>query len=878
MNTRYFVVSAFALSLAACSGGGRSPENRNVGTLTANADSAIAGNATPTTIDVLANDTHTGSITVELGSFAAASTQGGSVALDDNGTPNDASDDKLVYSAPSSSFSGTDTFVYVATDEFGNTSSATVTLNVANSAPPQPAMNCDTTAPGAGQFCFEGQLTSEVDGEIIDFSVFMPDTAAFATAAAACTSAASASDGVGCVPLLIHSHGFGGSKYSDFSNPQTFLDVQIAQKAWDSGYIVITYSQRGFGNSGGIIELMSPEIEGEDFKSLVNWAITHLREDFIFNGTNDVVTAFDTSDACHTAPKPAPSCNTAAWGDSLLMVAANQARVDPNAANIETDAVADPAIGTVGYSYGGGYQFNAQRVDPRLDAIMPMGTWHDLRYALSINDNPKTVWIELLTSFAIQGSQRPLPPFLVDAGVEARAANTKPDDAPHNKSKQVSTTNGNVLAPNGPVSYCQPGQEGIDLRLAGNTPINADLFMIQGYGDTLFNFNEGFNNANCWEQAKAAGRTTAEVYLLQETSGHPAPAVGPNNYAGSDTGMYLDEVVHCGVDNSGKPNRIVMKETGFKWFEAKLRGQPLANFVADWDPDGTAAAHDRVCMTQENTDTNDELMDPAFSGVPSAAPNPQFDPTTHRYSKEGVMLSMPSDIVDAGKYTMFTAPSTQVLAGGAFGVNNEVFIPLKTMGPTETQVLAGIPLVKMELTRANANDQIIFAGIGVRRPASTRVDLLHFQTSPVRVFNTAAAYAAAANPNATTEPYPKNDPRDDDGMKHFIQDSASVTHPMPFRFGDHPQDNQWGRLIGVTARLNPGDQVGLVLQGHHNIYTTNVSTGDPVIVSGPGADPLSLPTPTFPDIEVMLPLYSGIPVPCNHNGSGVGDVTGVGDC
>lgn len=840
----------------------------NTGIPTANADTFTAfndtsNNAEANVFDVMDNDSHSGGQTLLLSNFDATTTQGGTVARDDNGTANDQSDDQLVYTSPAD-FRGEDTFTYTISDADGNTSSATVTLNVINSAPeqPQPAVTCDVGTPGTQAYCFEGQLSS-FDDEMIDFTVFVPTKTAFDAAATACASAVSP-DGNGCVPLMIHSHGFGGSKYADFTDPQTFLDAQIAQKAWDSGYLVITYSQRGFGDSGGVIELMAPDKEGEDFKALVDWAIHHLRENFLFDGTNDVFTSFDTSNDCHTDPIPMAACNEASWGAPLL-IADNLNRVDPTP-NI-SNGDEDPAMGTVGYSYGGGYQFNAQRVDPRLDAIMPMGTWYDLRYALSINDNPKSAWIELLTSFAATGSQRPLPPFLIDAGVEARSANNKADDAPHNKPKQVSAVNGNVLAPNGPVSYCQFGNEGVEsldnddpdmgpVIDPDNDPINADLFMIQGYGDTLFNFNEGFDNAFCWERA------LQEVYLLQQTSGHPLPVAGPPQYAGSDQSMYLDEVVHCGTDNNGNPNRIQMKETGFKWFEAKLRGQPMADFVAEWDPDGSVASHDHVCITQENTDTNDKLSDPAFTGTTTANAT-QFPDTSHRYSKEGVMYAAPSEVIDPAVYQTFTASSVQVVPGGTPASPNQVFVNLKTFGVTESAVLSGIPLVKLDLTRTQNPDQLIFAGIGVRRAGSTTVDVLHFQMTPLRVFETQASYAASMNSDFLTEPYPRDDPR--------------TNHDLPVRFGDHPQDPTEGRLIGVTARLNPGDQLGLVLAGFHNVFFNNFTTGDVITVSGQGANPLALP-PEFPDIEVKLPLFTTIPQPCNHNGSGIGNVTGVGDC
>lgn len=58
--------------------------------------------------------------------------------------------------------------------------------------------------------------------------------------------------------------------------------------------------------------------------------------------------------------------------------------------------------------------------------------------------------------------------------------------------------------------------------------------------------------------------------------------------------------------------------------------------------------------------------------------------------------------------------------------------------------------------------------------------------------------------------------------------SRSVTTParwacnglMPIRWGDNPQDQSKGRLHGVSARLYPGDQVGLMRVPEHPTYTS----------------------------------------------------------
>ena len=63
------------------------------------------------------------------GSITATDPANGSVVLNDNGTPNDPSDDDITY-IPDSGFQGTDTFDYTVCDDEGNCETATITVVV----------------------------------------------------------------------------------------------------------------------------------------------------------------------------------------------------------------------------------------------------------------------------------------------------------------------------------------------------------------------------------------------------------------------------------------------------------------------------------------------------------------------------------------------------------------------------------------------------------------------------------------------------------------------------------------------------------------------------------------------------------------------------
>ncbi|APY00889.1 hypothetical protein BWR22_11390 [Lacinutrix venerupis] len=96
----------------------------------------VSEDSTDNVIDVLADNgnglddfgadgPNAGAITLPSGT----TTEGGTVTVDDNGTPTDPTDDTIVYT-PAADFSGTDTFDYTITDSDGDESTATVTVTV----------------------------------------------------------------------------------------------------------------------------------------------------------------------------------------------------------------------------------------------------------------------------------------------------------------------------------------------------------------------------------------------------------------------------------------------------------------------------------------------------------------------------------------------------------------------------------------------------------------------------------------------------------------------------------------------------------------------------------------------------------------------------
>jgi ABC-2 type transport system ATP-binding protein len=137
-------------------------------------------------------------------------------------------------------------------------------------------------------------------------------------------------------PVILGGHGWAGNR-GDLADRAHWLA--------DAGYIVLAWDARGFGESGGSVNLNGPD-EWNDVTALIDWLV----ED---------------------AQLPA--------GVEILM-----------------DAGDNPRIGMIGNSYGGAIQLLASAHDERIDAIVPNIAWHDLVHSLAPESLIKRGWVDLL--------------------------------------------------------------------------------------------------------------------------------------------------------------------------------------------------------------------------------------------------------------------------------------------------------------------------------------------------------------------------------------------------------------------------------------------------------------------------------------------------
>jgi ABC-2 type transport system ATP-binding protein len=256
-------------------------------------------------------------------------------------------------------------------------------------------------------------------------------------------------------PAVIVAHGFGGTKDS------------VAEDARDlarRGYVVLAYTARGFGGSGGRISLDSPDFEVADGRQLVSWL----------------------------AARP----------------------------EVAKDAPGDPKVGVTGASYGGALSLMLAAYDSRVDAIAPMITWNDLSRAFFPDaarpaDAPgstsgvfKRLWAGLFFASGSAGAGAQSDPAAdpgAGGGVGQCGRFTPALCAAYARAAQTGRPTEALLAL---------------LRRSSPAPvldrIHAPTMLIQGETDTLFPLSEADANA----RGIAANGTPVKVYWY--AGGHDA--------------------------------------------------------------------------------------------------------------------------------------------------------------------------------------------------------------------------------------------------------------------------------------------------------------------------------------------------------------------
>jgi hypothetical protein len=247
------------------------------------------------------------------------------------------------------------------------------------------------------------------------------------------------------VPMILHSHGWGGTRTRTAASFQAWLDA---------GFGVLSFDQRAHGESTGVAHVMNPDFEGEDVIRIV-----------------DLVTSLD-------------------W--------------------VAKQRPGDPVLGSIGGSYGGGYQLAGAFTElrdrgwTRFDALAPEITWYDLKQSLAPQEVPRALWLSIL--YAISGSK--LPPFVQQAFVSSIVTGGWPTGE---AGRQLDA----FFAENGPAWHVAQGRR-----------LDIPVLFGQGLTDNLFNLDQGIENFSRALTPRARSRSM----LVGYNGGHALPAVVPPGF------------------------------------------------------------------------------------------------------------------------------------------------------------------------------------------------------------------------------------------------------------------------------------------------------------------------------------------------------------
>ncbi|MFJ4965152.1 CocE/NonD family hydrolase [Streptomyces sp. NPDC088729] len=272
-------------------------------------------------------------------------------------------------------------------------------------------------------------------------------------------------DAANPAPAVLATNGFGGSK-SDGSTDT------IGKAFAARGYVALVYSGLGFGESGCLISLDDPAVDGEAASRLL---------DFLGG----------------------------------VRAADDGTRAD----YVTLDGAGDPRVGMFGGSYGGAIQFATAAVDHRVDALVPLITWNDLSYALAPNNTRARTGVtsdtlgvfkwQWTNGFYLIGEGQPLLNPSLDPSrfnrldclhFTARACETI---RLLNSGRYPADRTGAMLAYTrgvSPVSHLDR--------------VRAPTLIVQGQADTLFNLNE----ATATYRTLTAQGTTAK--MIWQSWGH----------------------------------------------------------------------------------------------------------------------------------------------------------------------------------------------------------------------------------------------------------------------------------------------------------------------------------------------------------------------
>jgi ABC-2 type transport system ATP-binding protein len=298
-----------------------------------------------------------------------------------------------------------------------------------------------TAAAQKGHSSKNATVTNPDDGTEIAITIFKPSGASVTSPA----------------PVILHSHGWAGSRTTEIDDTmQAFLDAGLG---------VVSFDQRGHGESGGEANVQDPTMETEDVKAIIDYIA----------GVDWVAHDTDSS------------------GDPI--------------AN-------DPVLGAIGGSYGGGYQTmtTLDEIDDeghtRFNALAPEITWYDLPESLAPQAVVRSAWNALL--YAVGAPM--VPQYIHEAFAWGTASGQWPDGTLYGEKVDGVPDIDSVFTRHSPIWYAERGMK-----------IDVPVLIREGISDNLFNLNQGVHIFDWAVTPKARSQS----YLIGFNGGHVLPNALP---------------------------------------------------------------------------------------------------------------------------------------------------------------------------------------------------------------------------------------------------------------------------------------------------------------------------------------------------------------
>ena len=530
-------------------------------------------------------------------------------------------------------------------------------------------------------------------------------------------------------PLVLQSHGYSGSRETMLGPDGTldpteahFPSINALVRALPyHGYVVISYDERGHGAPQGQqaqhnARAIDPAAETRDAIAILDWA-------------------FDNADDYAMLREP------------------------------DTGIARDLRVGTIGYSYGGGFEMPLALLDARVDTIVPNGTWNNLLYSLLPGDGVKLGFDSLLCTLALQGNVNSTPllatlcSLIGPQGATAASLRTRDDlnnaavgftgasraarDANEllnffythsSRYFEKRTRDGEAIDPRDRPGATAANPAGI--TLPPTTPRAIDALFIQGNRDTLFNLTDAYFNYRYFSSASGA-----DVRLLTTEGGHMNPLAQQSE----------------GTANCGGINGLAAM---LAWFDEKLKGRTSPAYEAI----------PKVCISIADTPqpnaapTNAELVGLLLDDIPVGS-----------LSGAGAIAAR-ADTLTAEVAPGLTLPG---------GMSMPVFVKIADI-TADNAVLAGIPRAESVSVTAGAGSAVTpvaYVGVGIVRGGTTI--LVDDEVTPFAALAPDAGTTAAGCP-------------------------ASLNLPATAHCNNRNTGNDQVLLPGVGEQLQAGDAVGLL--------------------------------------------------------------------